>query len=76
MPKAPDLAVNFAGIRSPNPFWLASARRPTAASRSCGLRRGRRRVCEDDRRADRHAARAYSSIDWNGQRMMGLNNID
>ncbi len=23
--KVPDLSVNFAGIASPNPFWLASA---------------------------------------------------
>jgi dihydropyrimidine dehydrogenase (NAD+) subunit PreA len=31
---------------------------------------------EDDRRADRQRQLAYSSVDWAGQRMMGLNNIE
>jgi dihydroorotate dehydrogenase len=26
----PDLSIDFAGIKSPNPFWLASARLFTA----------------------------------------------
>ena len=28
-----DLTIDFAGIKSPNPFWLASRRRPTPATR-------------------------------------------
>jgi dihydropyrimidine dehydrogenase (NAD+) subunit PreA len=74
----PDLAVNFAGIRCPNPFWLASG--PPA---NCG---------DQVRRAFDagwggavwktlgdpivNVSSRYSSVDWNGQRMMGLNNIE
>ena len=29
-----DLSVNFAGIKSPNPFWLASAQPTNERSRS------------------------------------------
>jgi dihydropyrimidine dehydrogenase (NAD+) subunit PreA len=74
----PDLSVNFAGIRCPNPFWLASG--PPA---NCG---------DQVRRAFDagwggavwktlgdpivNVSSRYSSIDWNGQRMMGLNNIE
>ena len=42
----PDLSVNFAGIRSPNPFWLASG--PPAncgdqrSGRGLALRKNRR----------------------------------
>jgi dihydropyrimidine dehydrogenase (NAD+) subunit PreA len=28
----PDLRINFAGIRSPNPFWLASAQPTNSAA--------------------------------------------
>jgi hypothetical protein len=31
----PDISVNFAGIKSPNPFWLASA--PPAEFTETGL---------------------------------------
>src|ERR1700753_1868095 len=74
----PDLSVNFAGIKSPNPFWLASG--PPA---NCG---------EQVMRAFDagwggagwktlgdpivNVSSRYSSVDLNGQRMMGLNNIE
>ena len=73
-----DLTTNFAGIRCPNPFWLASAP-PT-------------NTCEQIMRAFDagwggavwktigepivNVSSRYSSIDWNAQRMMGLNNIE
>lgn len=74
----PDLAVNFAGIRSPNPFWLASAP-PT----NCGEQVMRAfdagwggAVWKTIGEPIRNVSSRYSSIDWNGHRMMGLNNIE
>ncbi len=75
---APDLAVDFAGIRSPNPFWLASAP-PT----NCGEQIMRAfdagwggAVWKTIGAPSTNVSSRYSSIDWNGQRMMGLNNIE
>jgi dihydropyrimidine dehydrogenase (NAD+) subunit PreA len=74
----PDLSVNFAGIRSPNPFWLASAP-PT----NCGEQVMRAfdagwggAVWKTIGAQVQNVSSRYSSIDWNGQRMMGLNNIE
>ncbi len=79
MPESPNLAVNFAGgIRSPNPFWLASAP-PT----NCGEQVMRAfdagwggAVWKTIGEPVVNVSSRYSSIDWNGQRMMGLNNIE
>ena len=74
----PDLAVNFAGIRSPNPFWLASAP-PT----NCGEQIMRAfdagwggAVWKTIGEPIVNVSSRYSSVDWNGQRMMGFNNIE
>ena len=74
----PDLSVSFAGIRSPNPFWLASAP-PT----NCGEQVMRAfdagwggAVWKTIGEPITNVSSRYSSIDWNGQRMMGLNNIE
>jgi dihydropyrimidine dehydrogenase (NAD+) subunit PreA len=74
----PKLTVNFAGIRSPNPFWLASAP-PT----NCGEQVMRAfdagwggAVWKTIGEPVQNVSSRYSSIDWNGQRMMGLNNIE
>jgi len=76
--ESPDLSINFAGIRSPNPFWLASAP-PT----NCGEQIMRAfdagwggAVWKTIGAQVRNVSARYSSIDWNGQRMMGLNNIE
>ena len=76
--RGPNLAVNFAGIASPNPFWLASAP-PT----NCGEQVMRAfdagwggAVWKTIGEQVTNTASRYSSIDWNGQRMMGLNNIE
>src|SRR5271156_2685675 len=73
-----DLAVNFAGIASPNPFWLASAP-PT----NCGEQVMRAfdagwggAVWKTIGEPIVNVSSRYSSIDWNGQRMMGFNNIE
>src|ERR1700727_745840 len=75
----PDLATTFAGgIRSPNPFWLASAP-PT----NCGEQIMRAfdagwggAVWKTIGEPISNVSSRYSSVDWNGQRMMGLNNIE
>jgi len=73
-----DLTTNFAGIRSPNPFWLASGP-PT----NCGEQVMRAfdagwggAVWKTIGEPIVNVSSRYSSIDWNGQRMMGLNNIE
>src|SRR5271154_5610136 len=76
--RAPSIAVNFAGIASPNPFWLASAP-PTNCSeqvmRAFDAGWGGA-VWKTIGEQITNTASRYSSIDWNGQRMMGFNNIE
>ncbi len=74
-----DLTTNFAGrIRCPNPFWLASG--PPA---NCGDQVMRAfdagwggAVWKTLGDPITNVSSRYSSVDWNGQRMMGLNNIE
>src|ERR1700691_5779710 len=73
-----DLRTNFAGIRSPNPFWLASGP-PT----NCGEQIMRAfdagwggAVWKTIGEPIVNVSSRYSSVDWNGQRMMGFNNIE
>ncbi len=74
-----DLNTNFAGgIRCPNPFWLASG--PPA---NCGEQVMRAfdagwggAVWKTLGDPIVNVTSRYSSVDWNGQRMMGLNNIE
>ena len=74
----PTLETKFAGIRCINPFWLASAP-PT----NCGEQIMRAfdagwggAVWKTIGTPITNVSSRYSSIDWNGQRMMGLNNIE
>jgi dihydropyrimidine dehydrogenase (NAD+) subunit PreA len=74
----PDLSTNCAGIRSPNPFWLASG--PPS---NCGDQVKRAfdagwggAVWKTIGEPIVNVSSRYSSVDWNGQRMMGLNNIE
>src|SRR5271163_2455535 len=74
----PDISVNFAGIRCPNPFWLASG--PPA---NCGDQVMRAfdagwggAVWKTLGVPITNVSSRYSSVDLNGQRMMGLNNIE
>lgn len=75
MPEAPtpDLSVTFAGISSPNPFWLASAP-PT----NCGEQVMRAfeagwggAVWKTIGEPIINVSSRYSSIDWNGQLVFG-----
>ena len=76
----PDIRVrNFAGsINSPNPFWLASAP-PT----NCGEQIMRAfdagwggAVWKTIGEPITNVSSRYSATDWNGQRIMGFNNIE
>src|ERR1035438_1423948 len=73
-----DLTTRFAGIQSPNPFWLASG--PPS---NCGDQVARAfdagwggAVWKTIGEPIVNVSSRYSSVDWNGQRMMGLNNIE
>jgi dihydropyrimidine dehydrogenase (NAD+) subunit PreA len=74
-----DLTTRFAGrIQSPNPFWLASG--PPA---NCGEQVKRAfdagwggAVWKTIGEPIVNVSSRYSSVDLNGQRMMGLNNIE
>jgi len=74
----PDLATTFAGIKSPNPFWLASAP-PTNTGeqimRAFDTGWGGA-VWKTMGAQITNTSSRYSSIDWNSQRMMGFSNIE
>jgi len=73
-----DLSVNICGIESPNPFWLASAP-PTntgdqiARAFDAGWGGAVWKTLGDP---IENVYSRYSSIDFNGQRMAGFNNIE
>ena len=74
----PDLSVDFAGIRSPNPFWLASA--PPTNSGDQVMRAFDAgwggAVWKTLGQPIVNVSARLGSIDHGGQRMMGLNNIE
>ena len=73
-----DLSVNMCGIKSPNPFWLASAP-PTntydqvARSFDCGWGGAVWKTIGDP---IVNVSSRYSSVNFGSRRMMGLNNIE
>jgi len=73
-----DFSVNFAGIKSPNPFWLASGPPANCADqvmRAFDAGWGGA-VWKTLGEPIVNVCSRYSSVDLNGQRMMGLNNIE
>lgn len=74
----PDLSVDFAGIKSPNPFWLASAP-PTNSGEQvmrafdAGWGGAVWKTLGDP---IVNISSRLGSIDYTGQRMMGLTNIE
>ena len=74
-----DLFTDFAGIRSPNPFWLASC--PISNTGEMVVPRLRRRLgrrrLEDHRRADpQRDRRASARSTTTASAIVGLNNIE
>ena len=76
-----DLSCNIAGVRSPNPFWLASAP-PT--DKQINVERAFEagwggvvwKTLGEAGPPIVNVCSRYGSIDYNGQRMIGLNNIE
>src|SRR5436305_4958087 len=73
-----DLSINCGGIKSPNPFWLASAP-PTNTGdqimRAFDAGWGGA-VWKTLGEPIVNVSSRYSAVDLNGQRVMGLNNIE
>jgi dihydropyrimidine dehydrogenase (NAD+) subunit PreA len=76
-----DLTCNIAGVRSPNPFWLASAP-PT--DKQYNVERAFEagwggvvwKTLGEAGPPIVNVCSRYGSLDYNGQRMIGLNNIE
>ncbi len=74
----PTLATDFLGIKSPNPFWLASAP-PT--DKAFNVHRAYEAgwggvVWKTLGDQVRNVSSRYGSVDYYGQKVMGLNNIE
>lgn len=74
----PDLSINFCGVRSPNPFWLASG--PPANTAYQVMRAFDEgwggAVWKTIGDPIINTTSRYGSIDLKNERMMGLNNIE
>src|SRR5215471_4382977 len=73
-----DLSINFAGIKSPNPFWIASgppANTAYQAHRAFEAGWGGV-VWKTIGEPIRNVSSRYSSIDYGNSRMAGFNNIE
>ena len=76
-----DLSSNFAGFSSPNPFWLASApptdkRYNVERAFEAGWGGVVWKTLGEDGPPIVNVSSRYGSVDFNGQRMMGFNNIE
>lgn len=73
-----DLSVNCGGITSPNPFWLASAPPSNSAYQVCkAFERGwGGAVWKTIGEPVMNVVNRYGAIDYNGQKIAGLNNIE
>lgn len=73
-----DLSANFLGIKSPNPFWLASA--PPTDKQYNVLRAFEAGwggvVWKTLGSQIKNVSSRYSAVDYGGSRMMGFNNIE
>jgi dihydropyrimidine dehydrogenase (NAD+) subunit PreA len=75
----PDLSCNFAGIKTPNPFWLASGPPTNTAYQvrnafKAGWGGAVWKTLTDDPIVN--VASRYGGISLNNQKLMGLNNIE
>lgn len=73
-----DLSINCAGIKSPNPFWLASAPPTNSGYQVCkAFEQGwGGAVWKTIGDPVMNVCNRYSAIDYNGQKILGLNNIE
>ena len=73
-----DLSINCAGIKSPNPYWLASAPPSNSAYQVCkAFEQGwGGAVWKTIGEPVMNVFNRYGAIDYNGQKIAGLNNIE
>ncbi len=73
-----DLSVNCGGIKSPNPFWLASAPPSNSAYQVCKAFEAGwgGAVWKTIGEPVMNTVNRYGAIDFNGQKIIGLNNIE
>ena len=73
-----DLSINCGGIKSPNPFWLASAPPSNSAYQVCkSFEEGwGGAVWKTIGEPVMNVCNRYGAIDYNGERIIGLNNIE
>lgn len=73
-----DLSVNCGGIKSPNPFWLASAPPTNSAYQVCKAFEAGwgGAVWKTIGEPVMNTVNRYGAIDYNGQKVLGLNNIE
>ncbi|HEY2158682.1 MAG TPA: NAD-dependent dihydropyrimidine dehydrogenase subunit PreA [Isosphaeraceae bacterium] len=75
----PDLSVTFCGVRAPNPFWLASAP-PTNSEyqvrRAFDAGWGGAVWKTLAREPIVNVSSRYGAVDYDGRKVMGLNNIE
>jgi len=73
-----DLSIDFAGIRSPNPFWLASAPPTNSSYQVCkAFEHGwGGAVWKTIGEPVMNVVNRYGAVDYNGQKILGINNIE
>jgi dihydropyrimidine dehydrogenase (NAD+) subunit PreA len=73
-----DLSIDCGGIRSPNPFWLASAPPTNSSYQVCkAFEKGwGGAVWKTIGEPVMNVVNRYGAIDYNGQKILGLNNIE
>ena len=76
-----DLKCNIAGVTSPNPFWLASApptdkRYNVERAFEAGWGGAVWKTLGEEGPPIVNVSSRYGSVDYNGQRMIGFNNIE
>ncbi len=73
-----DLSINCGGIKSPNPFWLASAPPSNSGYQVCkAFEQGwGGAVWKTIGEPVMNVFNRYGGIDYNGQKILGLNNIE
>jgi dihydropyrimidine dehydrogenase (NAD+) subunit PreA len=73
-----DLSIDCGGIRSPNPFWLASAPPTNSSYQVCkAFEKGwGGAVWKTIGEPVMNVVNRYGAVDYNGQKILGLNNIE
>ncbi len=73
-----DLSIDCAGIKSPNPFWLASAPPTNSAYQICkAFEQGwGGAVWKTIGAPVMNTVNRYGAIDFNGQKIFGFNNVE